>query len=61
MAYNLTETQKKLARFLVEQVQAGNLPESFNVEDIGFGGQESYFSLTLNLSQQGWAPQASFG
>jgi|SRR6267378_8002653 len=43
MAYNLTETQKKLARFLVEQVQAGNLPESFNVEDIGFGGSGELF------------------
>jgi hypothetical protein len=34
MAYNLTETQKKLARFLVEQVQAGNLPESFYAEEL---------------------------
>jgi len=33
MAYNLTETQKKLARFLVEQVQAGNLPESFHASE----------------------------
>jgi hypothetical protein len=33
MAYNLTETQKKLARFLVEQVKAGNLPETFHAEE----------------------------
>jgi hypothetical protein len=33
MAYNLTETQKNLARFLVEQVRAGNLPETFHAEE----------------------------
>src|SRR4029453_14791102 len=33
VAYNLTETQKKLARFLVEQVKAGNLPETFHAEE----------------------------
>jgi hypothetical protein len=32
MAYNLTETQQQLARFLVEQVQQGNLPETFYVD-----------------------------
>jgi nucleoside 2-deoxyribosyltransferase len=32
MAYNLTETQQQLARFLVEQVQKGNLPETFYIE-----------------------------
>lgn len=34
MAYNLTENQKDFARFLVEQVQAGNLPETFHVEEL---------------------------
>jgi hypothetical protein len=33
MGYNLTENQKKLARFLVEQVYAGNLPETFHAEE----------------------------
>lgn len=33
MAYNLTENQKKLARFLVEQVQAGNLSETFEASE----------------------------
>src|SRR5688572_14458891 len=31
MTYNLTESQKKLARVLVEEVRAGNLPETFFV------------------------------
>src|SRR4030095_13376823 len=33
VAYNLTETQKKLARFLVEQVKAGHLSENFHAEE----------------------------
>jgi len=33
MPYNLTETQKKLARFLVENVQAGHLPETLYAEE----------------------------
>jgi len=32
MAYNLTETQQQLARFLVKQVQKGNLLETFYVD-----------------------------
>jgi hypothetical protein len=28
---NLTDKQKELARFLVEQTEKGNLPESFHV------------------------------
>lgn len=35
MNYNLTENQKDLARFLVEQVRAGKLPESFSVFESG--------------------------
>ena len=33
MGYSLTENQKKLARFLVEQVRAGNLPETFYAKE----------------------------
>jgi hypothetical protein len=32
MKYNLTDRQKSLARFLVEQVRSGNLEESFDVQ-----------------------------
>jgi hypothetical protein len=44
MAYNLTETQKKVARFLVEQVQAGKLSETFDASQGLTGGE-------LHLSQ----------
>src|SRR5439155_18187378 len=46
---DLTETQKKLARFLVEQVQAGNLPETFYAEE-STGMREQ---LTLSDSEFG--------
>ncbi len=34
MKYNLTEQQKELARFIVGQVRAQDLPESFHVEEM---------------------------
>src|SRR5262245_50147617 len=44
MGYNLTENQKKLARFLVEQVQAGNLPETFHAEETTVSPKELILS-----------------
>lgn len=38
MIYNLTEKQKSLARTLVSEVRAGNLPESFTVLSFGHDG-----------------------
>jgi len=67
MASNLTETQKKLARFLVEQVQAGNLPESFYAENLGSSGElflsDTGFSLPLmgSTGKRRVSVKATFG
>ena len=45
MKYNLTENQKELAKFLVEEVRAGNLPESFFMH---FGAQGELFTFAHN-------------
>ena len=39
MSCNLTDSQKDLVRWLVEQKRAGNLPEEFSVLWMPHGGQ----------------------